>query len=50
MDPSPAPGGRFLRLLGWVVAVNSLVILVAVATGGSAGEAAAQFALWCGLG
>lgn len=41
---------RIVRLVGWAVAINSLVVLAVAATGGWARDAAGQFALWCGLG
>ena len=41
---------QLVRLLGWVVAVNTVTLLVAVSLGGAAREATQRLVLWCGLG
>lgn len=43
------PGGRAMRLAGWILAANALALLAAVSLGGSASEAARQVLLFCGL-
>ena len=40
---------RVARLTGWILAMNSLALLAAVALGGSAGDAARHVLLFCGL-
>lgn len=43
------PGGRAVRLAGWILAANAPALLAAVGLGGSVSEAARQVMLFCGL-
>ncbi len=43
-------GHRVLRFAGWIVALNTTLVLLAVGLGGTGRGAAAQFAAWYGIG